>query len=490
MEKPLQSPATSPPVRPRRSSRLLRRVLLTLLVAVGLLGALLLALPVEQPVVKAPAPAPEPAGPAPGPAALTALGAGAPASLPGLTALIAEQERHLRVQPRDARAWAVLGTAYVERGRRTADAANYPKAEKALSTSLRLRPEKNARALDGLAALANERRDFSAARSWAEKALRAEPRRWTTYPLLIDAHTGLGDHEAAQEALDELLRLHHSPAVMAKTAAVYWNRGWREDAAAQLSDAAASAASPVERAAYLEQAGRIAFERGNREEALRYFDAALRLDPGLRTAAAGRGRALAALGRTAEALTAYRRAPAGQPHPEHVLELGELYQSLGREQEARAQYDLLRARIRRNAAAGVDDELVLGRFEADHGDPESAVRRLRAAWRRQPGTAVADALAWALHRTGRDEEALTFARKATESAEGGGVRNALYAYHRGMIERSLGRPGPARRYLEKALRTNPYFSPFSPSAVAEARAALAALGEPPLTKAPEDVTGQ
>ncbi|GAT79388.1 hypothetical protein STXM2123_89 [Streptomyces sp. F-3] len=459
-------------------------MLLVLLVAGGVLGAVLLAPPVERPAVRAPAPAP---GPGPGRAALTALSAGAPASPPGLTALIAERERHLRAQPRDARAWAVLGVAYVERGRRTADGADYTRAEAALSTSLRLRPEGNVRALEGLAALANERRDFAAARSWGEKALRVEPGRWTAYALLIDAFLGLGDHEAAQEALDELLRRHRSPAVMAKAAAVYWSRGWREDAAAQLSDAAASAASPVERAAYLEQAGRIAFERGNLREALRYFDTALRLDPGLRTAEAGRGRTLAALGRTAEALTAYRRALAQQPRPEHLLELGELYQSLGRRQEAAAQYALLRTRIRHSAAAGVDEELVLGRFEADHGDPESAVRRLRAEWRRQPGTAVADALAWALHRAGRDQEALTFARRATETAGGGGVRNALYAYHRGMIERSLGRPGPARRHLERALRTNPCFSPL---AVPEAQAALAELGEPPVTGAPGDVTGR
>ncbi|MGX4691935.1 tetratricopeptide repeat protein [Streptomyces sp. JNUCC 63] len=484
MENPLQSPATSLTTGPRRRPRLLSRVLLTLLVAAGVLGAVLLTPPAERPVVKAPAPAP---GPAPGAAALTAVGAGAPASLPGLAALIAERERHLRAQPRDARAWAVLGAAYVEQGRRTADAANYPKAEDALRTSLRLRPRSNARALDGLAALANERRDFPAARSWGEEALRLEPERWTTYPLLIDACTGLGDHKAAQDTLDKLLRLHHSPAVQAKAAAVYWDLGRREDAAAQLSDAVASATSPVEQAAYLEQAGRIAFERGDREDALRYFDAALRLDPDQRAAMAGRGRVLAALGRTTEALTAYQRALAKQSDPEHALELGELYQSLGMEREAGAQYDLLRARVRRNAAAGVDDELVLGRFEADHGDAESAVRRLRAEWRRQPGTAVADALAWALHRAGREEEALKFAMEATETAEGGGVRNALYVHHRGMIEQSLGLPGPARRHLEKALRTNPYFSPL---AAPRARAALAALGELPVTEAPEGVTGR
>ncbi|WP_181446987.1 hypothetical protein [Streptomyces sp. NTH33] len=153
MENPLRSPATSLPTEPRRRSRLLlrvRQVLLGLVVAAGALGAVLLSLPAPRPVTRAPAPAPDAA---PGAAAPTAVGAGAPASLPGLAALIAERERHLRAQPRDARAWAMLGAAYVEQGRRTADAANCPKAEDALRTSLRLRPEGNAQAREGLAAL-------------------------------------------------------------------------------------------------------------------------------------------------------------------------------------------------------------------------------------------------------------------------------------------------------------------------------------------------
>jgi pimeloyl-ACP methyl ester carboxylesterase len=70
---------------------------------------------------------------------------------------------------------------------------------------------------------------------------------------------------------------------MARAGAVYRDRGWREDAMAQLSDAAAGAKAPAERAAYLEQAGRLAFERGDREEALRFFQEALRTDPDQRS---------------------------------------------------------------------------------------------------------------------------------------------------------------------------------------------------------------
>ncbi|MGA5202219.1 tetratricopeptide repeat protein [Streptomyces variegatus] len=416
------------------------------------------------------------AAPSPGALAMAAVGSGVPATLPGLAELIDEREHAVRTRPGDATSWAVLGAAYVERGRRLADPAYYPRAEKALRTSLKVRPQRNTRAVAGLAALSNARRDFRAARRWGEAALKLEPRRWTTYPLLIDAYTGLGEHKAAQRTMDRLTELRSGPAVLARAAAVYRDRGRWEDAAASLADAAAGARAPAERAAYLERAGQLAWERGDPEIALRHFREAVRLDPGQWAAQAGRGRALAALGRTTQALKAYRAALAGQPCPRYALELGELYESLGRPEAARVQYGLLRERVRSAAAGGADEELVLGRFEADHGDPEAAVRRLRAEWRRQPATEVADALGWALYRAGEPGEALRFARRATDPVRGGGVRDAQSMYHLGMIERELERYGAARRHLAEALRINPHFSPLhAPSA----RSATEALGEPP-----------
>jgi tetratricopeptide (TPR) repeat protein len=450
-----------------RRARLHGRVVLAAVAGCAVLGTALMLLPPERTAARSPAPAP-------GAQALSAVAAGVPAALPDLAALIGERESHLRRHPEDAESWAVLGTAYVEQARRTADPAFYAKADDTLRTSLQVR--RNAAALGGLAVLANARRDFRTALTWGEAARNLEPKRWTTYPALIDAYTGLGDYKAAHAALERLMELRSGPAVRARAAAVYRDRGWREDAAAQLADAAAGARTPAERAEYLERAGQLAWERGDREDALRHFQEAVRIDPDQRAAQAGQGRVLAALGRTTEALNAYRMALAMQPLPQYALELGELYESLGLGQAARVQYDLLLARVRTASVSGADEELVLGQFEADHGDPVSAVRRLRAEWRRQPGIAVADALGWALHRAGQDREALRYARIATDKAHGGGVRSALYAYHLGMIERELEQHAPARRHLQEALRINPY---FSPSRVRAAREALAALGDVP-----------
>ncbi|MEU9455223.1 tetratricopeptide repeat protein [Streptomyces sp. NPDC048277] len=469
------------PEPPRRRRRVLRRLLVVTLAGGAAAGGVqLLWHPYE--------PHRSPRPPAAGPQAhrqvsaqvLTAVVNGLPAALPDLTTLIGERETRVRAQPKDARAWAVLGAAYVERAGRTADTADYSKAERALQTSLHLAAKGNAEALGAMAALANARRDFPEAKRFGEDALKAAPKRWSTYPALIDAYNGLGDYKAARAALDKLTALKVGadvkPAVMARASAVYRDRGWREDAGAQVTDAAAAAQTPAEQAAYLSQAGQLAWERGDPEDALRHFQAAVRLDPDESAARAGQGRALAALGRTQDALTAYQGALGHRPTPRVALELAELYESLGMAREAHAQYQLLQAQVQKELEAGIDDDLLIGQYEADHGDAQEAVQRLTAEWELQPGIEVADALGWALHRSGDDKEALRYASVATDSTKGGGVRSALYAFHRGMIERDLELDAPARRHLQDALRINPYFSPLQAPA---ARTALATLGQEP-----------
>ncbi|TXJ80019.1 tetratricopeptide repeat protein [Streptomyces lavendulae] len=481
------TPLPSGPPAPRRSRRLLRRVLVTALSGGVVAGAVLAMWPGIGPGTTSP-PAPGPRAhraqlraPAQAALALTAVTTGMPATLPALTALIGQQEQRVRAQPQDAKAWAVLGTAYVERGRATAGSADFPRAEKALETSLQaVDEEQNVQALDGLTALSLARRDYTEAKRYAEQAQELAPARWSSYSQLIDADTGLGDYDAVGDSFDKLMALKpgaaERPAVMARAAAVYRNRGWREDAVAQLTDAAAAARTPAEQAAYLTQLGQLAFERGDLQDALRHYDAALRQDAAQPAAPAGRARVLAALGRTKEAVTAYRAALARRPDPRDALDLGELYESLGMTTQARESYGQVRELARRETSNGVDDELVLGRYEADHGDAQQAVERLRAEYDRQPGTEVADALGWALHRAGEDEEALEYATTATDGTKGGGLRSALYAYHRGAIESALELDGPARRSLREALQISPAFSPLW---AREARSALAALGDPP-----------
>ncbi|MFC9946155.1 tetratricopeptide repeat protein [Streptomyces pratensis] len=414
--------------------------------------------------------------PAPGPVARAeaAAAAGSPASLSDLTALIGDRQKWVETHPADAPSWAVLGTAYVEWGRRSADAAYYTRAEQALQRSLAAQPGErgNAEAWVGLGALANARNDFLAAKKWGETVRKRQPKSWTAYPVLIDAYNGLGEYAAAARATEKFGTLRKGAPALARTSEMYRNQGWREDALATAQEAADRATTPAEKSAALHRLGDLAAERGEPAHALAQYDAALRTDRGHLASLVGRARALVALGRTDEALADYRTATTKLPRPEYLLELGELYESLDLDGDARTQYTKLRDLLTQARTAGVNEALTEARFEADHGDPEAAVELLRAEWKAQRrSSAVADALGWSLHRAGRSEEGMQYA----EQAVGTGVRNASYSYHLGVIESSLGQDGPARSHLEQALRTNPEFSPL---AAPLAREALDTLGAP------------
>ncbi|WP_324275383.1 hypothetical protein [Blastococcus brunescens] len=144
------------------------------------------------------------------------------------------------------------------------------------------------------------------------------------------------------------------------------------------------------------------------------------------------------------------------PLPEHLVEFGAYLESQGRTDEAGQQFALVETVRALFEASGASDDLTMALFAADHGDPAAALAAAQAEYDRRQNVDSHDALAWALHAAGRDAEALPHAQQAT--ALGG--RNALFLYHRGVIEAALGQDDQARTSLAEALETNPYFSPL------------------------------
>ncbi len=137
----------------------------------------------------APAPAPGPGPPprnAPKARARAAVVAGVPAALPDLAALIRDREAQVRDHPKDARSWAVLGSAYVERGggpRRR----GLPEGGEGAAYVAEGAAEAERRGA-GRAGRAGERAAGLPGGAEVGRGGRTvAPKRWTAYPLLIDA---------------------------------------------------------------------------------------------------------------------------------------------------------------------------------------------------------------------------------------------------------------------------------------------------------------
>ncbi|MFE1912044.1 tetratricopeptide repeat protein [Streptomyces anandii] len=406
-------------------------------------------------------------------AAAPASSAVSPELLAGgsLDASIASLQAHLRAQPKDHDGWATLGLAYVEQARTKGDPSRYPQAEKALARSLRLAPG-NDQALAGRAALAAARHDFADALTYADRALKQNPYSERALSSRIDALVELGRYDEASKAADTADARRPGVPVFTRYAYVRELRGDVTAAHRVLEQALSTATSRGDIAYVAAQLGQLSWNQGDYKAALRYYARALAADDSYLPALEGRARAQAASGDTAAAVKGMELVVSRYPLPAPLVELGELYEARGAagdEARARDQYALVDAWIALARANGVNADLDTALAAAEHGNKASALHAARAEWARRHTVHTADALAWALHVNGRDKEALPYARQATAT----GYRNALFLYHRGMIERATGHTGDARTHLAAALKLNPGFSPLG---ARQARSALEALG--------------
>ncbi len=384
------------------------------------------------------------------------------------TAAIASLQARLRRIPADSTSWASLGLAYVQQARISGDPSYYSKAAGAFRRSLREDPDDNAPALTGRAALAAARHDFGRSLQLARQAQRINAYDSVSLGVMVDALVELGRYREAFKALQRMVDLKPGVPSYSRVSYSYELRGDLRGARFAMRQALKVAYSVDDKAFALFQLGELAWNQGDLAEAARRYREGLNVAPSYVPNLYGLAKTDAARGNVEKAVANYERVVERLPQPQYAIEFADYLTSLGRSKEAGMQRDLIDAQAQIQRTAGVNLDLELALYDAANGRELEALQAASAAWRERKGVFVEDAYAWALHVNGRDRQALTHAIAAQRI----GTRNALFAFHRGMIEKSLGRVPEARRSLARALTINPHFSPiFAP----EARQALAKL---------------
>ncbi|GAA2997810.1 tetratricopeptide repeat protein [Streptomyces drozdowiczii] len=442
----MPGPTDHTPTRQTRGSRRLRNTAITLTLGAVLftVGALGLA-----PQQQAPA---------------TASRSPALSHANGIEALRAR----VRNLPADPTGWSSLGMAYVQQARSTADPAAYTRARAALRKSLVLQPSGNFAAETGMGALEASLHRFSEALTWARRATTSDPYSAPAQGVLADALTQLGRYEESYAAVQRMTDLRPDSGALARASYSWELRGDTRRARDLMEKSYQAAGTPSDKAFALTHLATLALETGDPNTAVDLANTGLATLPGDPALLEARARAHAALGQNRQAVSDYTTAIAAAPLPQYLLGLGDLQESLGHPEKAEEQYNVLRAQDRlRKANGGVADvDGVL--FEADHGDPGTAVAMGRTALRQRPFLAVHDAMAWALHRAGRDAEALEQADLALAL----GTVSAPFYFHRALINEALGRTEAARTDLRQALNIDPHFHPVD---APRARAALSRI---------------
>lgn len=369
---------------------------------------------------------------------------------------------------RDFVARNALAAGYLRRARLSADVVDYARAEETLLASLAARAEGNAGALLQLGAVRLAQHRFSDALRLAEEGLSLDPASALGHAVRGDAELALGLDARAEESYATLLDLAPGTAAHGRVALLREFRGDVEGARRAWLDASSGdATEPPEGVAWARsELGHLSFESGDPASSEAAYRSALEVLPGYAPALAGLGVLRAAERDYDAAIDLYRRAAERQPAIEHAIALGDLYAAAGRSELAAAQHREVAALASRYEAVGIDMDLTLARYFADHGlRPAEAVARARSGYATRPGPDGADALAWTLFQAGRHAEASGYA----EESLAGGAADAAQLYHVGRIREANGDLVGAREALRLALERNPRFS------VLDADAAAAAL---------------
>jgi tetratricopeptide (TPR) repeat protein len=378
------------------------------------------------------------------------------------------QER-VRQQPANSTAQAELGLALLQRVRLTGDPTLYSQAEVAFQRALEQNPTQF-EALVGMGMLAASRHDFQGALAWAEEAQQINPYSATVLGIQVDSLVESGRYEEAATTLQTMVDLRPDLASFSRVSYLRELHGDTTGAIDAMRRAVAAGAPAVEETLWAQvQLGHLYFHSGQLVAAEAEYAHVMRANESYLPAVAGLARVRVAQEAYATAISMYESVVDRLPLPEYVIALGELYEATGQAEEAGIQYELVNAMQQLNASAGMDVELELALFNADHGpDPALAVQQATAAYEMRPGIYAADALAWALYRAG-DFEA---ARRYSDESLRLGTRDASLFYRAGKIALAAGETEQARAFLQKALEINPYFSVLG---AADARALLAEL---------------
>ncbi|MBA2383698.1 MAG: tetratricopeptide repeat protein [Actinobacteria bacterium] len=378
----------------------------------------------------------------------------------GLTArdtagLVQAYQAAVRADPTDATAKTKLGLAYQQRYRESADPTYLRRAGALFRRALALQPG-DAAAAGGLAGLALSRHEFRNALVLARKAQRLAPDSADPYGALGDALLELGRYEQAFAAFDTMTRLRPSLAAYARVAYARELTGRPAAAIEAMSLALDTSGGRGEPVAWtLVELGKLHFNTGRLTEARAAFRTALEVLPGYVYGLDWLARTEAASGRYGRAAVHAQRAVDAVPLPQFVATLADIHRASGNGTAAREQYALIGAIERLLRAGGVNADLELALFRTDHGirleETLELARRARAA---RPSIYGDDVVAWALIRNGRCAEALPYSTRSLRL----GTRDASLYFHRGMLERCLGRDAVAAEWFDRALATNPNFS--------------------------------
>jgi tetratricopeptide (TPR) repeat protein len=380
---------------------------------------------------------------------------------------VTELQKNVRSNPAKDDVWVVLGRAWVRKARESADPGFYLNADACAEVVLERNPdERLALDLRGLVLLNGHK--FEEARALAVQITTRHPEDPMAWGTLSDAYLEMGRYDEAADAAQKMVDLKPGLPSYSRASHLQWLRGditsAKETVRRALDSGRAGKTDPEPGAWVFVQAATMFWSEGDFEGAEAGFDKALERISDYAPANVGKGRVAMSKGDARRAAELFERAWKVSPLVETAWLLGDAREAAGDAKGSAEAYALVEREGRRTDPRTLS--LFLSTKNKGAAEAEDALKLAREEYEVRKDMVTEDALAWALHRTGKTAEAKASILRARRL----GTPDARLMFHEGAIRVAAGETAKGTELIKAALKKNPA---FDATGVREANALLA-----------------
>ena len=367
--------------------------------------------------------------------------------------IMSQTEALARPGKKQVKEYTTLAALYFQKIRETADPSYYSKVDELLDQASALdATDSSVPALR--AVLENGRHHFKEGYALITQAIAANPNIVSYYGIRADTEIELGKYAEAETSLQKMA--DSRPDFSSYTRIAYLRELYGDtEGAKEVLTLAISAGSPYKENiawAYVEL-GKLQF-KSDISLAEASFNRAREIEEEYPLALEGLARVAFARGNKEQAIKDAEAAFKKIPLAQYATLLGELYESKGNTTSMAQSYTLAKIAYERSASSGVDTDLEYALFLSLHGDKTLALSKAKEAYAKRPSVYGADVLAWAYYKNEQFKEAQAYSKEALRL----GDNDPLLVFHAGMIALANNDAASAKTYFTEANELNPHFS--------------------------------
>jgi tetratricopeptide (TPR) repeat protein len=364
-------------------------------------------------------------------------------------------QEQLSSYPGNSKLLTKLGAAYIQKARESYDPEFYSLAEEVLNRAIKAEPN-NFLAMAELGSVYLSRHHFREALELSQKALDINPYSAYTYGVLVDAQVELGMYDEAVQSVQKMIDTRPDLSSYSRVSYIRELKGDTQGAIDAMKSAVTAGSPIAENTAWCRvQLGNLFYNKGDAETAEKIFQFVVKDFPNYIHGYGGLAKIKVYKKDYREAIDLYQKALEKNSLPEYLIALGDVYTLTGEKEKAEEQYQKVKFIITMFKEKGVDTDLELALFNADHNRSlkESLKDAEESLENGSQSIKVYHVLAWTNYKLGNYEEA----GKNIEMALKLGTKDPLMYYHAGKIYGKLGLTNKEKEYTDFALMINPNY---------------------------------